>query len=61
MKETASEKLVREHGAKVVCKVCEVRDECLKWGIATKGRGIFGGTTDRERRGLVWIRDRRTR
>lgn len=61
VKETAAERLVREHGAKVVCAVCEVVDECRDWAVANKERGIWGGMTDRERRGLVWINSRRPR
>jgi len=61
VKETAAERLAREHGAKVVCAVCEVQEECRDWAVANRERGIWGGLTDRERRGLVWIKDRRTR
>ena len=61
VKESVAERRAREHGAKVVCAVCEVVDECRDWAVANKERGIWGGLTDRERRGLVWIKDRRPR
>jgi len=55
--ETREEKLAREDDAKVVCGECGVKDECLEWAIATRGKGVMGGTTDRERRGLTWTRN----
>ncbi len=59
--ETREERVAREDDAKVVCAVCEVQVQCLEWAVANRERGIWGSMTDRERRGLVWIRDRRTR
>ena len=61
VKESAAERLVREHGAKVVCAVCEVQMECRDWAIANKERGVWGGLTDRERRGLVWMKNGKPR
>lgn len=61
VKESVGERLAREHGAKVVCAVCEVQKECRDWAVANRERGIWGGLTDRERRGLVWMKDRRPR
>ncbi len=39
--------------AKRVCTRCEVRDECLEYALAHDERfGIWGGTSERERRRL---------
>lgn len=41
--------------AKAVCAVCPVSDECLTEALQVPGYdmcGIFGGTTDRERRAI---------
>jgi WhiB family redox-sensing transcriptional regulator len=43
--------------AKVVCQACAVRDECLEYALDNAEKfGIWGGTSERERRQL-----RRTR
>lgn len=34
---------------KKVCRNCDVVDVCLAWALANDERGIWGGTTDRER------------
>jgi len=40
--------------ALAVCRTCPVRDECLEWAIAAHERyGIWGGTTEQERRRLA--------
>jgi len=37
--------------AKAVCAVCKVRRECLSFAMATRqAQGIWGGTTEAERR-----------
>jgi WhiB family transcriptional regulator, redox-sensing transcriptional regulator len=36
--------------AKQVCAGCPVRAECLEFAIGTGSAGIFGGTTDLERK-----------
>jgi WhiB family redox-sensing transcriptional regulator len=42
---------VRE--AKAVCATCSVRDECLEFALRTKVvHGVWGGMSERERRGL---------
>jgi WhiB family redox-sensing transcriptional regulator len=39
--------------AKSVCKVCEVKKECLEYALAHDERyGIWGGLSERERRRL---------
>ncbi|MDR1450254.1 MAG: WhiB family transcriptional regulator [Propionibacteriaceae bacterium] len=39
--------------AKSVCRVCEVRKECLEYALANDERyGIWGGLSERERRRL---------
>jgi WhiB family redox-sensing transcriptional regulator len=45
--------------AKSVCEVCAVREACLEWALANRERdGIWGGTTERERRRMVRQRRR---
>lgn len=40
--------------AKAVCGRCPVRAQCLRYAVdAGLGHGIFGGTTEQERRQLV--------
>lgn len=36
--------------AKKVCKGCTVRDICLQWALANDEWGVWGGTTQDERR-----------
>ena len=41
------------HPAKRVCRSCEVRAECLDYALGHNERfGIWGGLSERERRGL---------
>jgi WhiB family redox-sensing transcriptional regulator len=50
--------------AKAVCKACPVQDACLRFAFETKQEdGIWGGTTEDERRRLrrAWLADRRRR
>lgn len=45
--------------AKVVCSECPVREACLEHALAHREReGIWGGTTERERRRIVRQRRR---
>lgn len=37
--------------AKAVCARCPVKAECLEWAISIDAVGVFGGTTEDERRG----------
>ena len=40
--------------AKAICSVCPVRQACLEHALACREReGIWGGTTERERRRIV--------
>ena len=37
-----------------ICGGCPVRAECLEWALETRVRyGVWGGTTERDRRRLV--------
>lgn len=48
--------------AKEVCDMCPVRDECLEYAFETNQvSGIWGGTTEDERRSLrrKWLNNRR--
>jgi WhiB family redox-sensing transcriptional regulator len=39
--------------AKAICARCPVRAECLEWAIASGiDHGVWGGTTEEERRSL---------
>lgn len=48
----------REEAAAIaICNTCAVREECLDHAIATNERfGIWGGTTEKQRRELARIR-----
>lgn len=39
-----------ERTALAICDTCPVRAACLKWAIEHEPRGIWGGTTSRQRR-----------
>ncbi|MFF5533689.1 WhiB family transcriptional regulator [Streptomyces cinerochromogenes] len=44
---------VQSEQAKAVCRHCPVRDQCLEWAMDTdQSIGIWGGTTELERRTL---------
>jgi WhiB family redox-sensing transcriptional regulator len=44
--------------AKMLCKMCEVKDACLSWAIKNKEEhGIWGGHTPHERK-QMWFSDR---
>lgn len=48
--------------AKAVCRQCDVREECLKFALATnQDSGIWRGTSEEERRKIrkAWIAQRR--
>lgn len=44
-----SEDLVAQHAALTVCNRCTVRTECLDFAVDGDERGIWGGTTERDR------------
>jgi WhiB family redox-sensing transcriptional regulator len=49
-------------GAKAVCHGCPVQDDCLQYALETNQEaGIWGGTTEDERRRLrrAWLANRR--
>jgi len=45
--------------AKVVCRVCPVREACLEHALAVREKdGVWGGATERERRRIIRQRRR---
>lgn len=49
--------------AKAICQACQVQDRCLRFALETNQEdGIWGGTTEDERRTLrrAWLATRRT-
>jgi WhiB family redox-sensing transcriptional regulator len=40
----------RNHEAVAVCHGCEVREACLEYAIEHRAAGVWGGTSERERR-----------
>jgi WhiB family redox-sensing transcriptional regulator len=50
---TTGPALLQARQAKTVCGRCPVRDQCLDWALDTgQTLGIWGGTTEGERRAL---------
>jgi WhiB family redox-sensing transcriptional regulator len=48
--------------AKIVCRQCEARDECLEFALATNQEsGVWGATSEEERRRMrkTWLARRR--
>jgi len=48
--------------AKAICAACPVMDDCLSYALETNQRsGIWGGTTEKERKSLrrKWLAERR--
>jgi len=39
--------------AKIICGSCPVKQECLIWALMYKEEGVWGGTTDGERKRLL--------
>jgi len=55
------DKGLRPREAKVVCARCPVRTECLTYALAhDRAYGVWGGTTERERRKLTLTAARNT-
>jgi WhiB family redox-sensing transcriptional regulator len=40
----------QEREAKAVCRLCPVISECLEWALRTHQAGVWGGTSEVERR-----------
>lgn len=52
--ELKEEKLAREARAKVICRECPVRNQCLEFALDTREPyGIWGGLNELERRRLM--------
>ncbi|HEV3353646.1 MAG TPA: WhiB family transcriptional regulator [Acidimicrobiales bacterium] len=50
---TASDVVADIEAAKAICATCPVQPECLRYAVETRQEyGIWGGTTEDERRGL---------
>ncbi|MFJ9536151.1 WhiB family transcriptional regulator [Streptomyces sp. NPDC101225] len=50
---TSGPSLMQTEQAKAVCKRCPVREECLRWALDTaECVGVWGGTSELERRAL---------
>jgi WhiB family redox-sensing transcriptional regulator len=48
--------------AKIVCRLCEAREECLEFALATNQEsGVWGATSEEERRRMrkAWLARRR--
>ena len=59
---TTGSALEQVEAAKQVCRRCEVIDACLEWALATnQDAGVWGGTSEEERRTLRRSRQRRRR
>ena len=58
---TTGQALVQIERAKEVCDECPVKTDCLDYALETnQDSGIWGGTSEEERRRLrrAWLRDR---
>jgi WhiB family redox-sensing transcriptional regulator len=42
----------QNQSAREVCGSCDVRDECFDWGIKHEKYGVWGGTSESERRNI---------
>jgi WhiB family redox-sensing transcriptional regulator len=50
---TTGPALLQIEEAKSVCRRCPVRDQCLEWALDTgQNIGVWGGTTELERRAV---------
>lgn len=47
--------------ARSVCRSCPVQVDCLEHALATAAQGVWGGTTGKEREGIVRSRRRQAR
>ncbi|GGW22561.1 WhiB family transcriptional regulator [Streptomyces xantholiticus] len=59
---TSGPALLQEAEAKAVCDRCTVREPCLRWAMETgQDLGVWGGTSETERRKLKRRAARRSR
>ncbi|MEV5955700.1 WhiB family transcriptional regulator [Streptomyces sp. NPDC051987] len=59
---TTGPSLHQTRQAKAVCERCPVREPCLRWAMETgQAVGVWGGTTEAERRLLIRRRQRAER
>jgi WhiB family redox-sensing transcriptional regulator len=59
---TTGPAILQINEAKAVCQSCPVRDECLEWALETgQSIGVWGGTSEAERRSLLRRAARRAR
>ncbi|MEU0119265.1 WhiB family transcriptional regulator [Streptomyces bobili] len=50
---TSGPALLQTEQAKAVCRRCPVRAQCLEWALETdQSLGVWGGTSETERRAL---------
>lgn len=49
---TAGESVVQIDEARQVCRTCPVCGPCLRWALDSGSAGVWGGTTEDERRTL---------
>ncbi|EFE71205.1 MULTISPECIES: WhiB family transcriptional regulator [Streptomyces] len=50
---TSGPALLQTEQAKAVCRRCPVREQCLQWALDTgQSIGVWGGTSETERRAL---------
>ncbi len=47
---TSDANLLQIDAAKRICRTCPVREPCLQWALNTGDAGVWGGTTEAERR-----------
>ena len=47
---TSDANLLQIDAAKRICRTCPVREPCLRWALNTGDAGVWGGTTEAERR-----------
>jgi WhiB family transcriptional regulator, redox-sensing transcriptional regulator len=52
---TSNACLPQIQAAKQTCRTCPVRQPCLRWALDSGDAGVWGGTTDDERRSLRGI------
>mgnify|MGYP000284663285 CR=1 FL=1 len=59
---TVGPALQQIEAAKAICRICDVQVDCLKFALATnQDSGIWGGTSEEERRKLKRQYDARAR